>query len=119
MIFIRFILMALLFLCLPVHATTANEPSITWIDVRSVEEYDAGHIEGHANIPHQQIAQSIAELTTDKSAPIRLYCRSGRRSELAQQTLQAMGYTDVVNMGGYETVAAELEAAAETEALAQ
>jgi phage shock protein E len=114
MILIRFVLMALLLCCLPVHAAT--DDAVIWIDVRSVEEYDAGHIEGHPNIPHQQISQSIAALTTDKSAPIRLYCRSGRRSGLAQETLQAMGYTDVVNMGGYDTVAADLELEAEAPA---
>ena len=121
MILIRFMLMALFFSSLPVHAVVATDGPVIWIDVRSVEEYDAGHIEGHPNIPHEQIGQSISEITTDKSTPIRLYCRSGRRSGLAQQTLQAMGYTNVVNMGGYEAVAAELEAGApaETEALAQ
>jgi phage shock protein E len=73
-----------------------------WIDVRTTEEFNAGHIEGAAHIPYEEIAKRISEVTTDKSASIHLYCRSGRRSGIAQETLQAMGFTKAVNEGGYE-----------------
>lgn len=73
-----------------------------WIDVRTTEEFNAGHIKGAAHIPFEEIAQRIGEVTTDKNATIHLYCRSGRRSGIAQETLQAMGFTDAVNEGGYE-----------------
>lgn len=84
-----------------------------WTDVRSIEEYSSGHIPGHPNIPHQEITARISEVTTDKDAPIRLYCRSGRRSGIAEETLQRLGYTNVSNAGGIDDVRQELAAAAE------
>jgi phage shock protein E len=94
-----------------VAQTATDEPEI-WIDVRSVEEYQMAHIPSHPNIPHKQIAWRIGELAGDKNAPIRLYCRSGRRSGLARETLLEMGYTDVENRGGYDSVKAGLDALA-------
>ena len=73
-----------------------------WIDVRSAEEYAAGHVSPAVNIPHTEIAARIAEVITDKDAQIYLYCRSGRRSGLALDALQQAGYTNVVNLGGLE-----------------
>ena len=75
-----------------------------WIDVRTTDEFNAGHIEGAAHIPYEEIAARIAEVTTDKNAKIHLYCRSGNRSGIAQQTLQAMGFTNTINEGGYEAI---------------
>lgn len=89
------------------------DPGEVWIDVRSVEEYGAGHIPGHPNIPHEDIAARIGEVTTDKNAPIRLYCRSGRRSGLAEESLKQLGYTNVSNAGGIEDVRQQLTADAE------
>ncbi|MGN0920506.1 MAG: rhodanese-like domain-containing protein [Cellvibrio sp.] len=73
-----------------------------WIDVRTAEEYSAGHIEGATHIPYEDIAKRIHEITEDKDAVIHLYCRSGRRSGVAQEMLQAEGFTKVNNAGGYE-----------------
>ena len=73
-----------------------------WIDVRTAEEFNAGHLEGSINIPHEEIAVRISEVTNDQNATIRLYCRSGNRSGIAQQTLQSIGFTKVTNEGGYE-----------------
>lgn len=75
-----------------------------WIDVRSAEEFNAGHLAGAVNIPHEQIAARIAEVTQDKDAEIFLYCRSGRRSGLALEALQGIGFSKVVNAGGYEAL---------------
>ncbi|WP_306518247.1 rhodanese-like domain-containing protein [Rheinheimera sp.] len=78
-----------------------------WIDVRTAEEYNAGHLQGAVHIPHEQIADKIAAVTADKNAVIYLYCRSGRRSGLALESLQALGYSKVVNAGGYEALKAK------------
>lgn len=110
MVFIRIILLAILSLSWPVHGSSDDDA--VWIDVRSVEEYASGHIEGHPNIPYGDISASIGELAPDKSTPIRVYCKSGRRSGIAQETLINMGYTNVVNMGGYDTVKANLDSPA-------
>jgi len=73
-----------------------------WIDVRSAEEFQAGHLPAATNIPHTEIAARIAEVSKDKNDTIHLYCRSGRRSGIALETLQQAGYTHVVNEGAYE-----------------
>ncbi len=73
-----------------------------WIDVRTSEEYASGHLEGAKNIPHEVVAQQIAEIAPDKNASIVVYCRSGRRSAIAQEALQALGYTQVINAGAYD-----------------
>ena len=75
-----------------------------WIDVRSAAEYETGHLSGAHNINFDRIATHIAEITTDKNALLVLYCKSGRRSGLAKQTLDQLGYVNVVNGGGINDV---------------
>lgn len=95
----RFVITGLLLLM-----STQILASDIWIDVRTTEEFNAGHIEGAAHIPYEEIAARISEITTDKHATIHLYCRSGNRSGIAQQTLQAMGFKNAINEGGYEAL---------------
>ncbi|WP_150539282.1 rhodanese-like domain-containing protein [Actinobacillus vicugnae] len=78
-----------------------------WIDVRSAEEFAEGHIEGTINIPAEQIASQFNQITTDKNAPIHLYCRSGRRAGVALIELQKLGYNKVTNHGGYQDLLAK------------
>lgn len=73
-----------------------------WIDVRTADEFNAGHINGAAHIPYEEIASRISEVTTDKHSVIHLYCRSGNRSGIAQQTLLTLGFSNAINEGGYE-----------------
>ena len=73
-----------------------------WIDVRSAEEYNTEHVAAAANIPYTEIGGRIGEVTGDKDALIYVYCRSGRRSGIAQSTLEEAGYTNVVNLGGLQ-----------------
>ena len=73
-----------------------------WIDVRSADEYESGHVSEAVNIPHIEIAEGISTLTEDKDASIYVYCRSGRRSGIAKETLEGLGYTRVNNVGGLD-----------------
>ena len=82
-------------------AQQANTKGV-WIDVRSAEEFNAGHLQDAINIPHEQILDRIQAVSPDKDAPINLYCRSGRRAEVALNALKKAGYTNVTNHGGYE-----------------
>jgi rhodanese-related sulfurtransferase len=63
-----------------------------------------GHIEGtDAFIPYNQIQDHLAELPESKSDMIVIYCRTGRSSAIAAQTLVGLGYTNVYNLaGGFE-----------------
>lgn len=72
------------------------------LDVRSPEEYAAGHLQGAVNIPHDRIAEEIGATVQDKSTPVILYCRSGRRADTALKAMRAMGYEQVQNFGGLE-----------------
>ena len=69
------------------------------IDVRSPAEYAEAHADGAVNIPVEIVAEKISEITRDHDAEIYVYCRSGRRAGVAQQTLTGMGYRHVTNLG--------------------
>jgi len=71
-----------------------------WLDVRSYGEFKNESLTDSINIPHTQVAQEISGITTDKSANINVYCRSGHRSGIALEVLQKMGYNNVKNVGG-------------------
>ncbi len=90
-------------------ATTALAGAITWIDVRTADEFRQQHVAGAVNIPYEEIDAGIADLRLGKDSVIYLYCRTGRRSGLAKESLEALGYTGVVNVGGLEVALAEAE----------
>lgn len=92
------------------RVTEQKASTAIWIDVRTADEFNSGHVAGALHIPHEQIAAKIAAVTQDKNAEIYLYCRSGRRSGLALDALQAQGYTRVVNAGAYEKLKAQAAA---------
>lgn len=75
-------------------------PDALLLDVRTLPEYEAGHIPGATLIPYDEIRANATRLPEDKATPIFVYCRSGTRSTAASETLVAMGYTNVVNMDG-------------------
>jgi phage shock protein E len=85
-----------------VKETTTGDSMTIWIDVRTAEEFAQGHIPGSINIPYEIIGGEIAGITRDVDKDIRVYCRSGRRSGVAMDTLRGMGYENVINEGGYE-----------------
>jgi phage shock protein E len=70
------------------------------IDVRTVGEYQQEHVRQSVNIPYNEIAGRIAAFAPDRDARIVLYCRSGRRSGIAEQTLRQLGYRQIENRGG-------------------
>ena len=71
------------------------------IDVRTKTEFENGHLENSVNIPYTEIVEKISTLTKNKDANIVVYCRSGRRSGIAKNMLENIGYRNVVNGGSY------------------
>ena len=67
------------------------------IDVREVEEVEAGHIPGITNIPLSELELRMPEL--DKNEKYIVVCRSGNRSGMATQLLESQGF-DATNMVG-------------------
>ena len=70
------------------------------LDTREQEEFDNGHIPGALLIPYTEIENKAEEMIPDKNAQILVYCRSGRRSKIASQSLSKLGYTNVKEFGG-------------------
>jgi rhodanese-related sulfurtransferase len=75
------------------------------LDVRTAEEYVGGHVPGAVNIPHDQVAARLAEVPKDRE--VVLYCRSGRRAQLAAEVLAENGYARLQHLQGDMTAWAE------------
>ena len=70
------------------------------LDVRTQQEYEEGHIPGAILIPDSEIGDRAEAELPDKDQLILVYCRSGRRSKLAAETLVELGYTNIMEFGG-------------------
>ena len=70
------------------------------LDTREQDEFDEGHIPGAILIPYTEIENKAEEMLPDKDAQILVYCRSGRRSKIASESLSKLGYTNVKEFGG-------------------
>ena len=77
-----------------------NETDYIILDVRTEEEFIEGHIAGAILIPDYEITEKAEKFLTDKDQLILVYCRSGRRSKLAADSLVTMGYTNIKEFGG-------------------
>lgn len=87
-------------------AHLAAQGKTIWVDVRTPEEFAEGHIKGAINIPVENIATQIANFPIAKDDTILLYCRSGRRSGIAQQVLLEAGYGKAQNTGSFAELSA-------------
>lgn len=81
-------------------ADLTESPGVVVLDVRTPEEFAAGHIPGATNIDvsAHDFASRVGELDTDASYA--LYCRSGSRSGTAMQIMQDAGFDSVAHLGG-------------------
>ena len=85
-----------------------NAVGAVLLDVRSPQEYREGHIPSSQNVPLQQL-DKVEEVTENKDTVLYVYCRSGARSRQAVSLLQAMGYTNVRNIGGIAAYSGKVE----------
>lgn len=70
------------------------------LDTREQDEFDEGHIPGAILIPYTEIENEAEEMLPDKDKLILVYCRSGRRSKIAAESLAKLGYTNIKEFGG-------------------
>lgn len=82
-----------------------QQPATVLIDVRTADEFAEGALPGAVRIETPDLARHIGALAPAKDTPIVVYCRSGRRSSAAQDVLEGLGYSRIVNAGAYETLA--------------
>jgi len=68
------------------------------VDVRTPQEFASGHVPGAFNIPYDEVERRAAEVGPP-SAEVIVYCRTGRRSAVAAQTLERLGYRKVYDLG--------------------
>src|SRR5206468_3501896 len=76
------------------------QPGTVALDVREPDEYEQGALPGAVHIARGQLETNIENKVVDRDAPIVVYCASGARSAFAADTLQQLGYSDVVSMAG-------------------
>ena len=70
------------------------------LDTREQNEFDEGHIPGAILIPYAEIEKKAETVIPEKDKLILVYCRSGRRSKIAAESLVKLGYTNVKEFGG-------------------
>jgi rhodanese-related sulfurtransferase len=85
----------------PLEATQLiNRGKSTIVDVRTPEEFAAGHLRDAKNIPLADLATRIGELEKSKNRAIIVVCQSGARADKAVRQLSAAGFADVVRLDG-------------------
>jgi len=94
----------------PPEADALLKEGWTYLDVRSIPEFDAGHPAGAANIPLLHMTggrmapnpafKSVVEANFAKDARLVVGCKVGGRSMQAAGLLEAAGFTSVVDMRG-------------------
>ena len=91
---------------------SAPVQSGVWLDVRTAAEFSSGHIPAALHLPFDDISAErpmIQNGTLPKDQTILEYCRSGRRSGIAKQSLESLGYK-VINVGGLQDAKAYYQA---------
>ena len=81
----------------------------TVVDVREQDEWDEGHLPQAKHVPVAAVGERLAEIEAaagGKDRPIVVYCKAGGRAGRAKETLEAAGFTNVTNGGGYRALAA-------------
>jgi rhodanese-related sulfurtransferase len=77
-----------------------NRGKSTVIDVRTPEEFAAGHLRDAKNIPLADLGTRIGELEKSKGRSVVVVCQTGARADKAVRQLAAAGFDDVVSLDG-------------------
>ena len=77
----------------------SSEPLVL-LDVRTVEEFESGHIRNSINIPHEILLSNIDLVSQYNDEQLVVYCRSGKRASLVIEALKKHGFTNVVDIEG-------------------
>lgn len=86
------------------YSSKMNEEGVQLLDVRTPKEYAEGHIGEAKNINVLEAETFKKEIATlDKTKPVMVYCKSGKRSQKASQILEEEGFEVIYDLqGGYK-----------------
>ena len=92
-------------------AKVIADNQVQLIDTRTEAEFNEGHIPGAINIDvNESDFESKVGQKVDKTRPIALYCRGGRRSKIAAERIVALGYDDITELNtGFLSWTGEVE----------
>jgi rhodanese-related sulfurtransferase len=76
----------------------AKNPTTILLDVRTPEEFTAGHLKNAINIPVNDADFDAKVLNFDKTKTVMVYCRSGHRSVIASGKLLTLGFVSILNL---------------------
>jgi rhodanese-related sulfurtransferase len=76
----------------------ADKADLVILDVRTVVEFENGHLEGAINIPVEELSMRLSEL--NQKDELLVYCRTGNRSTTAVGILRENGYDQIYHMNG-------------------
>ena len=82
-------------------ARMAAEAPPVVLDVRTPQEYAAGHVPGAINMPHKAMADRLAEVLGFRDREVVLYCERGKRSDMAGAVLREAGFASVSHLQGH------------------
>jgi len=84
----------------PQQAQDMMSDDVIILDVRTQEEFSERRIKNALLLPVDEIEEKASSVIPDKNQTVLVYCRTGRRSEIASRQLIEMGYTSVFDFGG-------------------
>jgi phage shock protein E len=77
-----------------------KDASMIILDVRTPEEFVAGHVPGAVNIPYTHLPARLSELPDAGDKEVVLYCATGVRAERAAERMREHGYTRLLHLDG-------------------
>lgn len=86
--------------CEDVHRRLDAHQAFHLVDVREDHEWRKGRLKGAIHLARGILERDVENRFPDKDAELVLYCGGGFRSALAAESLQKMGYRNVISMDG-------------------
>ena len=75
-----------------------NTPAL--VDIRGLDEWERGHLEGAIHIPRGQLEAEVEEKVPNKGDEVIVYCAGGVRWLLGAVSMQELGYENLISMAG-------------------